>query len=93
MRTIIEIIGIEEKESKKGDKYHITYATLDDGMEVRGYGEDYSVGDKVEVWYSPEYDTNNMKHPDRDKPSHYYTPNVRHSGDDLWPEKEPAHDK
>jgi len=51
MREIISIDHIEKKVSKKGVKYAITHALLDDGTEAAGYGLDFKVGDKVEVFF------------------------------------------
>lgn len=51
MRTIIEIEGVEEKVDTKGNTYWLTYAILDDGEEVIGYGKDFDLGDKVEVFF------------------------------------------
>lgn len=60
MRRIIRIIG---KESwRKGDKIHNrTYAVLDDGSEVVGYGIDFDVGEKVEVFHDTKWDVVKMR--------------------------------
>ena len=50
MREIIEIEGVEEKVSKEGTTYWRTYAVVDDGTECIGFGKDFDLGDKVEVF-------------------------------------------
>lgn len=51
MRTIIEIEGVEKKMSKEGTPYWRTYAVVDDGTECIGFGKDFDLGDKVEVFF------------------------------------------
>lgn len=61
MRTIIEIVGVEKRVSNGGDPYHRTHAILDDGTEATGYGSDFKVDDKVEVFFHK--DTVKMRKP------------------------------
>lgn len=63
MRTVIKILGIEEKWDKTGKKYHRTHALLDTGDEVVGYGNDFNVGDLVEHFYEERWDTHKMRKP------------------------------
>lgn len=51
MRSIIKIEGVEERKSRLGKRYYRTYAILDDGTEAVGYGSDFDLGDKVQVFY------------------------------------------
>lgn len=55
MRTITEIESVEKRTTQKTKKsYWKTYAILDDGTEASGYGKDFDLGDKVEVFYHYE---------------------------------------
>lgn len=52
MRRIIEIEGVERKINKVTRKpYWITHAIVDDGTPCQGYGKDFDLDDKVEVFY------------------------------------------
>lgn len=51
MRTIIKVEHVEEKQDKEGNLYWRTHAVLDDGTEAIGYGKDFDLEDKVEVFY------------------------------------------
>lgn len=55
MRTILRIDHIEEKTNAKGDIYHRTHATLEDGEECVGFGKDFKVGDLVMVFYDDKW--------------------------------------
>lgn len=61
MKTIIKIIGKEGLISKKGKAYYRTHALLEDGTEAVGYGPDFEINDKVEVFY--HYETVKMRKP------------------------------
>lgn len=50
MREIIEIMYKEKKIAKSGRSYILTTALLHDGEEAIGFGEDFRVGDPVEVF-------------------------------------------
>jgi hypothetical protein len=54
VRTILKIEGIELRTDKLGREYWRTYAILDDGSEVVGYGKVFEVGDKVMSYYHKE---------------------------------------
>lgn len=69
MRRIIEIQHVEKKVSKKGNKYAITHALLDDGTEAQGYGLDFKVDDEVEVFF--HYERVKMRKPEWDKGVNY----------------------
>ena len=58
MRRIISIEFIEKK-----PKYTRTWALLDDGSIVAGYGEDFKVGDLVMHFYDPKWDMQKMSKP------------------------------
>lgn len=51
MREIIRIEGTEERKDKNGKRYYRTYAILDDGSEVTGFGSDFDLGDKVQSFF------------------------------------------
>lgn len=52
MRTIIRIDHVEKKENTQtGEPYYKTYATLDDGTEAEGFGKDFDIQEKVEVFF------------------------------------------
>lgn len=52
MRTIIKIEWVEPRKTAVGRKpYWRTHALLDDGTEAIGYGKDFDLGDKVEVFF------------------------------------------
>lgn len=50
-----KIIKIEHVEKRRGlinkEPYWRTHALLDDGTQAVGYGKDFDLGDKVEVFY------------------------------------------
>lgn len=48
---IISVEYVASHISKRGKAYQITHAILDDGTEAEGWGEDYKIGDKVEVFF------------------------------------------
>lgn len=50
MRTIIRIVGVEKH---KG--YSLTHVVTDDGTEATGYGTDFKVGDKVELFFHAKW--------------------------------------
>lgn len=58
MRKIISIEYIEKK-----PKYKRTYAILDDGSIVVGYGDNFEVGDMVTSFYDARWDTHKMEKP------------------------------
>jgi hypothetical protein len=64
MRTIIKIIGVQEK--RKGNSiYYKTLALLDDGSEAWGFSEDdqtYKVNDKVEHFYDHAHNEEKIRH-------------------------------
>lgn len=62
MRTILEILWIDRKESKSGDSYFKTTALLDDGTEATGFGREFKVADEVEVFHDQKWDVIKMKH-------------------------------
>ena len=51
MRTLIEIIGTQEKRDKDNHIYYKTLAMIDDGTECWGWGSDFQIGDQVEVFF------------------------------------------
>ncbi len=56
MRTIIKIEHIEERKDKKGKVYWRTHAVVDDGTAAIGYGKDFDLGMRVQVFHDPKYD-------------------------------------
>lgn len=50
MRTVLSIQHIEFFKGKDGRKYSRTYALLDDGTECIGFGKQFEVGNRVEVF-------------------------------------------
>lgn len=48
---IIFVEYVASHVSKRGQPYKITHAVLDDGTEAEGFGNDFKVGDKVEVFF------------------------------------------
>lgn len=62
MRTIIKINHLKSW-TKDGKTHWKTYATLDDGSEVSGYGKDYEVGDRVESLHDKKWDEHKMQKP------------------------------
>ena len=51
MRTIISIEHVEELKDKDGEPYWRTHAIADDGSEVVGFGKDFDVDMRIEVFY------------------------------------------
>ena len=52
MRTIISIEHVEKKENTQtGEPYYRTHALLDDGTEAIGFGKDFDIQEKVEVFF------------------------------------------
>lgn len=60
MRTILILQHVKQW-LKDGKTHFRTYAILDDGSEVQGYGNDYVVGEEVETYYDDAHDTYAMK--------------------------------
>jgi beta-galactosidase beta subunit len=56
MRTIIKIEGVELKHTESHKQYWRTHVMLDDGTEAIGYGKDFDLGDKVEVFHDEKWD-------------------------------------
>lgn len=50
MRKIIKIDFVQELRDKQNKRYFRTYAVLDDGTEAVGFGKDFDLGDKVQVF-------------------------------------------
>lgn len=68
MRRIVRIEHVEPNISKEGKKYWKTYAVLDDGTEAVGFGNDFDLEDKVEVFFHDAYDVVKMRHtPNKEK--------------------------
>lgn len=70
MRTIIEIENIEEwvKDGKKHFRTHAVVQKANDPLdteEVVGYGKDYDIGDKVEVFFDTSHNTAKMQKRDK----------------------------
>lgn len=61
MRTIIKIIGIEGRTTPKGKSYYRTLALMDNGEECWGYGHEFQVGDKVEVFWDDKWQQIKMR--------------------------------
>lgn len=47
---IIEIVGVEQKQTPDGKAYSLTHAVIDNGTEAVGFGTKYEVGDVVEYY-------------------------------------------
>lgn len=62
MKTIIKIEHLRSWTDPKGKTHWKTWAIVDDGTEVAGYGKNFKVGDQVEVLYHKEWDENKMQH-------------------------------
>ena len=67
MRTIIEILGVEEKR-KDNSIYYITHARVDDDSDnvYRGFGN-FEIGEKVQAFHNQQYDTLEIRRPDDPK--------------------------
>ena len=61
MIAIDKIIRVESALSKDSVPYYRTYAICG-GDEVVGFGNDYKVGEKVEVFFDPKWDVAKMQH-------------------------------
>ena len=70
MRTVISIQHIEPRTDKNGEPFWRTHAILqkdDDPLDLEeaiGYGNDYSVGERVEAWFDEEWNTYKMQKSD-----------------------------
>lgn len=62
MRTIIKIEGVESRTDPNGKTFWKTYAVLDDGSEVVGYGKDFDLKDKVEAFWDDKWGVFKMRH-------------------------------
>lgn len=60
MRKIVSIEHVEERSTSNGKIYYRTYAILDDGTEAVGYGKDFDLQDRVEVFHDPKWDVIKM---------------------------------
>lgn len=64
MRTIISVEHIQRCKATDTEKeYWRTHAIVDDGTECVGYGKDFDIGDKVEVFHDVKWDTVKMRKP------------------------------
>ncbi len=63
MRSIIRIEHIEERKTRQGKIFYRTHALLDDGTTAYGYGKDFDLEDRVEVFHDPKWDVIKMRKP------------------------------
>jgi DNA phosphorothioation-dependent restriction protein DptG len=64
VHRIIRIEDVVEYENKTtGKPFWRTFAVLDDGSEVQGYGKGFHLDQLVESWYNKEYDYHEMAPP------------------------------
>lgn len=55
MAVISKILDVEERVSAAGKKYKITLVRLEDGSECEGYGDGFSVGERVEHFWDDKH--------------------------------------
>ncbi len=60
MKKIIKIVGVEEH-TKNNKRYTITFAILENGEEVSGWGSDFEVNDLVMDWWDEAHSKHKMK--------------------------------
>lgn len=60
VRTIVKIVGLKSWTKDKITHWK-TYAVVDDGTEVEGYGKDFEVGDQVQVLHDKKWDQVKMQ--------------------------------
>ena len=61
MRKIIKIENVEMLKDDHNEPYWRTHAVVDDGTECVGFGKDFDLGDKVEVFHDSKWDKVKMR--------------------------------
>jgi hypothetical protein len=63
VRKILRIVRRTTSLSRGGEPYIRTYAVVEGGDEVYGYGPDFAVGDEVMVFFHDKYNAAKMRKP------------------------------